>query len=239
MKDIFLADAHLRDPADANYRRMLRFLDEQRGQIRTLYLLGDIFDFWVGYRHVVFSACVPLLDCLRRLRASGAELVYVEGNHDFNLGPYFGDVLGCRILPDGGAVDLDGKKVFIAHGDLANPDDAGYRLLRRFLRSAPTKGLIKLLPPDWTWAIGRWSSNRSSHGHNADQQRWIPEALLLAHARERFAEGFAAVVTGHYHFPLQCTTEQGTMVALGDWIEQYSYATWEEGNFTLHTYEAE
>ncbi len=238
MKDLFLADAHLRDPADANYRLLLTFLEGQRGQIRTLYLLGDIFDFWVGYQHVVFAACVPLLETLRRLRESGTEIVYVEGNHDFHLGAYFRDVLGCRILPDGGAVELDGKKVFLAHGDLANPADSRYRLLRRFLRSAPLKSLIQLVPPDWTWRIARWSSNRSSR-RRAERQLGQTEALLLAHARRRFAEGFTAMVIGHFHIPLQRTTEEGTLIALGDWIEQFSYAEWQDGAFALKSYPPE
>jgi UDP-2,3-diacylglucosamine hydrolase len=71
MRDVFIADAHLLDPADENYRRLLAFLDGLRGETRTLYLLGDIFEFWVGYRHVVFAPYVPLLEALRRLREGG------------------------------------------------------------------------------------------------------------------------------------------------------------------------
>ncbi len=102
MRDIFLADAHLLDPSDANYRRLLAFLDRQRGSVGTLYLLGDIFEFWVGYHHTVFAPYVPLLEALRRLREAGARIVYVEGNHDFHLGPYIEETLGCTVLPDGG-----------------------------------------------------------------------------------------------------------------------------------------
>ena len=133
MKDIFLADAHLLNPADSNYQRLLHFLDSQGEEIRTLYLLGDIFEFWVGYRSAVFSSYVPLLEALRRLRRQGVEIVYVEGNHDFHLGPYFKEELGCRILPDGGSITIDGLKVYIGHGDLVDQEDKGYCLLRRCL----------------------------------------------------------------------------------------------------------
>jgi UDP-2,3-diacylglucosamine hydrolase len=236
MRDVFLADAHLRHPDDANYQRLLQFLQEQQGQIRTLYLLGDIFEFWVGYRHVVFAPYVPLLESLRRLRAAGAEIVYVEGNHDFHMGSYFRDVLGCRVLPDGGAIELGGRRVYLGHGDLANADDRGYRLLRRLLRSPVLRGMISLLPPDWTWGIAQWASRRSRRGGADRQRRWAPEAILLQHARQRFEEGYQVVITGHFHYPLLRVNLQGTLLALGDWIEQYSFAVFENDAFHLDSY---
>lgn len=234
MRDVFIADAHLVDPSDANYRRMLDFLDGLRGNTRTLYLLGDIFEFWVGYRHVVFAPYVPLLEALRRLREAGTTIVCVEGNHDFHLGTYFTDILGCRVLPDGGEALIDGQRVWIGHGDLVNSRDRGYRLLRRVLRSWPMRALMALAPPDWTWTVARWASRQSQKGRPAKELRWVPEAMLADHARQRFAEGYAAVVTGHFHAPLLQQVEGKTLVALGDWIGQYSYAAWEDGAFSLH-----
>lgn len=237
MRDIFIADAHLRRADDRNYQLLVAFLASQRGRLRTLYLLGDIFDFWVGYRHVVFSAHVPLLEVLRELRTEGTEIVYVEGNHDFNVGPFFTQTLGCRVLPDGGAVDLDGRRVLVAHGDLVNPHDTGYRVLRRALRSRPMRLAMALFPPDWTWEIAHWASRQSGKGHAAKRERWVPREMLTSHAIRRFAEGYRAVVTGHFHAPLLEETAEGTILSLGDWITQYSYATWENGAFALHTYE--
>lgn len=236
MRDVFIADAHLLDPADANYRRLLSFLDEQLGRTRTLFLLGDIFEFWIGYRHTVFAPYVPLLESLRRLRDGGTEIVYVEGNHDFHMGPYFEDTLGCRVLPRGGGIELDGRKIYVGHGDLVNPRDRGYRLLRRFLRSPLLHALKNLIPPDWVWGIARWAGGQSRKGHAARNARWVPREMLAEHARPLFAEGYAAVVTGHFHAPLLQETGEGTLLALGDWIDQYSYAVFEDGRFELRTY---
>jgi UDP-2,3-diacylglucosamine hydrolase len=236
MRDVFIADAHLLDPADENYRRLLAFFDELRGETRTLYLLGDVFEFWVGYRHVVFTPYVPLLEALRRLREEGTEIVCVEGNHDFHLGHYFEEVLGCRVLPDGGQVEIDGRQVFIGHGDLVNPLDRSYRLLRRTLRSRPLRWLMQVVHPDWTWGIARWAGRQSRKGHSTTEMRWRPEALLTAHAERRFGEGCEVVVTGHFHIPLLRQTDGRTLIALGDWIDQYSYAVCEGGRFELRTY---
>ncbi len=236
MKDIFIADAHLYDPADANYQALLNFLSENREDIGTLYLLGDVFEFWIGFRYTVFAPYVPLLEALRQLRAAGGKIVFVEGNHDFHLGPYIEEVLGCRVLPDGGIVEIGGKKVYIGHGDLINPQDRGYRILRRFLRSAPVRVVARILPPDWSWAIARCASALSQKTHEAKSVRWAPEDLLENHARQRFAEGCEAVVTGHFHAPLLRRIENKTMISLGDWIDQYSYAVYENGEFSLKTF---
>ncbi len=236
MKDIFLADAHLRHPDDPAYRRLLAFLAEQRGQLRTLYLLGDIFDFWLGFRHTVYAAHVPLLAELRKLREAGTELVCVEGNHDFHLGPYFSEELGARILPDGGAVEIDGQRVYLAHGDLVNAGDRGYRRLRRLLRSSLIRALAQVVHPDWTWGVYCWLEARSSAGKPAKVDRQLPLELLRLHAGERFAAGCQVVVTGHFHIPHHETTAAGTLLSLGGWLEQSAYAVAENGRFTLMTY---
>jgi len=236
MKDIFIADAHLRYPEDENYQRLLQFLDEQGDDLRTLYLLGDIFEFWVGYRHTVFAPYVPLLASLQRLSQRGVKMVFVEGNHDFRVGPYISETLGCQVLPDGGALQLDEQRLFVCHGDLLNPNDRGYRVLRRVLRSGLLGGLIKLLPPDWTWEIARWASRQSQQHRVKKDQTWSPHELFASFAEERFAEGFGVVVSGHFHTPWRMETDKGLFIALGDWISQYSYLVYSNGEFSLRTY---
>ena len=236
MRDIFLADAHLRDPAQPAYRSLLDFLAAQRGRVRTLYLLGDIFDFWLGFRHTVYAPYVPLLQALAEFRAAGAGLVFVEGNHDFHMGPYFTEVLGCRVLPDGGTVEIDGRKVYLGHGDLVNKRDRGYRCLRAVLRSGLVRGLAQVVHPDWTWGIYRWMERRSAAGMAPKLDRPLPIEALRAHARSRFAAGCQTVVTGHFHIPYQETTAEGTFLSLGGWLEESAYAVWEDGELNLARY---
>lgn len=235
MKDVFIADAHLHQPGDANYQKLLAFLAELDGEVRALYLLGDIFQFWVGYRHTVFANYVPLLEALQRLRSMGIELVYVEGNHDFLLGPYFSDRLGCRIVTETALVEIDNLPVLLAHGDLVDPHDFSYRLLRATLRSLPLRLVKELLPPDWLWGVSAWM-NRKSRQQHGRRANWNPAQLLEAHFERQLAAGARAVVTGHFHTPLLRDDPRGTLVALGDWISQYSYAVLENGRFTLHQY---
>jgi len=236
MRAVFLADAHLRQPSDANYRALLAFLAEQEGRTDILALLGDICEFLVGRPGSLLPAYEPLFQALARLQRSGTRLIYVEGNHDFHVAPCFGPSLPCRVLPDGGALELDGRRVLLAHGDLANPADRGYRLLRRVLRSTPVRLLIRTLPPGLTWRIAERCSQASRRSRPEKSRRWPARQILLAFAAARLAEGYQAVVTGHFHQPFQERVDGGELIALGDWITEYSYAVWENDRFRLDSY---
>ncbi|HKL48030.1 MAG TPA: UDP-2,3-diacylglucosamine diphosphatase [Desulfuromonadales bacterium] len=236
MKDVFVADAHLADPASENYRCFLDFLNSLRGETRTLFLLGDIFEFWIGYRHIVFSPYVPVLDALRRLKEAGTEIVYVEGNHDFHVGPYFEKVLEARIFPDGGEIEVDKQILLIVHGDLIDTSDKGYRLLRRLLRSRPFKILKSLIPPDLAWSLAQWGSRQSQKKHSSYNSSRSVEEMISAFGERKLSEGFDGIVSGHFHTPFIQKTPEGTIIALGDWIDQYSYAVLENGAFSLETW---
>ncbi len=237
MRAIFLADAHLCKPSDPNYQAMLAFLEEQCGKTDMLVLLGDIFEFWIGKASVV-AAYVPIIDVLERMHQQGTKLVYVEGNHDFHLGPVFIDRLACQVLPEGGSIELDGKKVFLAHGDLANPADKSYRRLRAFLRSGLIRTLLRLAPNSLTMAIATRGSDKSRKNSGEKRSRWPAREILRPYAEAILAEGYQALVTGHYHHPFQEKLGDGEHIALGDWITQFSYAVYENHTFTLKTYPA-
>jgi len=237
MRAIFLADAHLRKPGDHNYRMMLDFLDEQCGKTDILVLLGDIFEFWIG-KSTVLADHVPLVDALERLHQQGTKLVYVEGNHDFHLGPVFTRRLECQVFPDGGSIELDGKKIFLAHGDLANPNDLGYRRLRKFFRSSLVRILIRTLPNSLLLRIGARAGYESKKNYGGERTRWPAREVLIPYAEAILATGQQAVVTGHFHQPFHEKLGDGELIALGDWITQFSYAIYADQSFTLTSYQA-
>lgn len=233
MRAIFLADAHLRQPQDQNYRKMLSFLEQQR-DLDGLFLLGDIFEFWLGYRHLAFTNYIPLLEQLRRLRMSGTRLFFVEGNHDFNLGPYFSDTLECTIIRDQQMIDWGGQKLLLCHGDLLL-NDPGYQRLRAFWRSRLVRMLARIIHPDPVWEFGIWLSNKGRR-HQGQDQRWDPSPLLLPFASQQFAAGADLVFCGHFHHPLLHEEQGRHLVAVGDWISQFSYAELLDGRISLHSY---
>lgn len=235
MRAIFLADAHLCVPSDPNYQTLLNFLDEQCGKTDMLVLLGDIFEFWIGKATVV-DAYVPVINLLERMYRQGTKLVYVEGNHDFHLGPVFTDRLACQVLPESGSIEFDGKKIFLAHGDLANPEDKSYRRLRTFLRSSLIRTLLRLAPNRLTMAIASRGSKNSRSNAAERRRRWPARDILRPYAEAILSKGYQALVTGHYHQPFHEKLGDGEHIALGDWITQFSYAVYENHAFTLKSY---
>ena len=239
MRAIFLADAHLKDEQDENYRLLLRFLDEQCNSIDALFILGDLFEFWLGQRATAFPQYRPVLEKLRQLRAAGIAIHYFEGNHDFHLGRYFTKTIGATVYRSAAILKLDGRKVYACHGDQINHLDIGYRLLRLTLHSRAVGILSHLVPPKITSWIAAWMARSSKRKYRSREARWNYRTILRNFAARRFADGCDTVITGHFHIPLLEQPDSpgnGITVSLGDWIHRYSYAEWDNGSIRLMTY---
>ena len=233
MRAIFLADAHLRHPQDHNYQQLLKFLGQQEN-LDGLFLLGDLFEFWIGYRHLAFTNYIPLLERLRQLVDQGTRLYFVEGNHDFNLGPYFSDTLHCTIITDQQMVEWDSRKLHLCHGDLLNPDRS-YHLMRSLWRSGLIRILAKIIHPDLVWSLAIFLSNLSRKKHPTDCN-WDPSPLVLPYAQKQFDQGCDAVLCGHFHQVVNREIDGKQVIVLGDWIKQFSYAEMRDGQFELKNF---
>ena len=239
MRKVFIADAHLKRETDENYRLLLEFLQGLPGDIDTLFILGDLFEFWIGYPEVPFAHYLPILEELRQLHEKGIEIVYFEGNHDFHMGPFFEDILKARIFKGPATLDFAGQKVYLCHGDQINKADHGYRALRFLLHNQLTRCLIPLVPPAAASFIAERMARQSRGNHHVRRARWDYEALARNFAAARFKEGYDAVILGHFHLPLfEQTAIEGirTLLSIGDWITHYSYGEWENGVFSLKRY---
>lgn len=233
MKAIFLSDAHLRDVRDENYRHLLEFLNQQQ-DLDALFLLGDIFELWLGYEHLVFSAYVPLLEQLRRLSDRGTRLFYVEGNHDFSLGPYFSDTLNCHIITEEELICWDSRNILVCHGDLISPTPA-YLRLRKFWRSRFIKVLARIIHPDLVWKFGLWLSEKSLQQRPVNK-KYDPTRWLHHHAANQTPATWDLMICGHFHFPVLLEQENRQILALGDWQTQGSYAELVDGRITIKNY---
>ncbi|MBJ6799499.1 UDP-2,3-diacylglucosamine diphosphatase [Geomonas propionica] len=237
MRKIFIADAHLRSPQDRNYQTLVRFLDTLPADTDTLYLLGDIFEFWIGNPQPVYGHYREIVECLKRVRARGVRIVYFEGNHDFHLGGFFRNELQAEVHPGGAETEIGGRKVCLCHGDQVNRADYHYRALRFLLHSPLVKALVPVFPRQITDRIAVNLSQRSSRQHDSRKSRWDYRRILEGFARERFAAGCDLVVTGHFHLPMEVRDGERVFVALGDWITHYSYAQWTEAGLTLERFD--
>lgn len=237
MRKVFIADAHLRKPEDFNYRTLLKFLDGLKGNTDVLYILGDLFEFWIGYGKIPFTQYLPVLEMLRQIRESGTHIVYFEGNHDFHMGPFFEKTLQAEIHRGPRILAINGKKVYLCHGDQIIDNDYGYRVLRFLLHNALTGLLLPLVPYRLTSSVADSMSRLSTGNHGERNRKWDYAAILRNFAAGRFESGCDAVISAHFHTPHMdhANTEKGEkiLLSLGDWKTQFSYGEWTGDSLAL------
>ena len=243
MKTLLLSDVHL-DVGPESRERMAEFAALLRtfpGKgVGRLIILGDLFDFWFEYRHVIFSGYFDVLQALAELRDRGIELHLVCGNHDFWAGRFLRDHLNFAIYQESVEMDFGGRRALLIHGDGINPQDWRYRLYKRFARARLIIGLFRRLHPDRAMNIARWVSRKSSQrSWVADPAKGAEAAALRAYAQGVIARGQAdIVVCGHAHAPAieECPALSGTglYVNTGDWMYHRTYVEWNGEDFGLH-----
>jgi UDP-2,3-diacylglucosamine hydrolase len=237
MKSVFLSDAHLKSRKDKGYEYLLSFFDSIRGDTENLFIVGDFFDFWFCDDKIVYPDFRPMVDKILELNEEGVKVSLFEGNHDFFLADYF-EQHGIKIFPGEATIDLDRKKIFVSHGDTVSTSNKSYLLLRRFLRSRFFYRLQKAIPAPILWKISTITS-KMSRRHFAKSPAGIAESMKIFSIK-KFDDGYDAVVLGHCHQPiLEQYMNNGrvtTFAALGDWINHFSYLTYDKGKFILSSY---
>lgn len=133
MATLFISDLHLSGERPETIRLFLDFLAGEARQAEALYILGDLFEAWLG-DDVILPEYQPVLDALRRLSDSGIAIQVMHGNRDFLLGERFAALTGCRLVDDPQVIDLYGTPTLLMHGDLLCSDDHAYQALRVQLR---------------------------------------------------------------------------------------------------------
>lgn len=240
MRRVFIADAHLEKPDDINYRTLLRFLDGLKGNTNTLFIMGDLFEFWIGYKNIPFTHYLPVLTMLRQLAESGTRIIYFEGNHDFHMGPFFEEILKAKIHCNPTIFTIDDKNVYLCHGDQVISSDYGHRFLRFLLHGSLTRRLLPLVPYRITSIIAQLMSHRSRKNHAGRSRKWDYLEIMKNFADSRFRSGCDVVIAGHFHYPYidraKFDDREKVLLCLGDWKTHFSYGEWSEGRLELKTY---
>jgi UDP-2,3-diacylglucosamine hydrolase len=232
---IFVSDAHFtgRDPEAMEV--FLRFLDSEKKQMGHLVILGDLFEFFFGFKNFflnekasVFTDYLPVFLKLQSLFHEGIRIKYFEGNHDFFLHSFFSEQFKMEVdvYPKGGEERLGGKRAFIAHGDLSNPKQWTYRIFRSILKNQWTYRLIHFVGPRFSRQIAQKLSDLSYQKYH-DHVQTTPPPAFKAFAHQKFIEGFDIVILAHSHFPEEVEEWRGKNRCLyfnvGDWMVHRSF----------------
>jgi UDP-2,3-diacylglucosamine hydrolase len=233
----FISDLHLHPARPATNQRFLGFLEDIQGNADALYILGDLFEAWVGDDHPEPSYA-PVKRALKRCNETGTPVFLLHGNRDFLLGEQFAIETGCTLLEDPTRIDLYGTRTLLMHGDALCTDDTDYQALRARVRDPEWQRGALALPLGERLELAAQARELSalSNDTKGDEIMDVNHQEVL---RMFVSHDVSLLIHGHTHRPgvhqLAYAGRELRRIVLGAWYEQGSVLHAEEGNLELRS----
>jgi len=235
MATLFISDLHI----DASCRQIIRqfteFLQTEARAADALYILGDLFDSWVG-DDAPDAGQSAAIAAIKSLTASGVPCFVMHGNRDFLLGPKFCADTGARLLSDPVIVTLYGEPVLVMHGDALCTDDRPYQRLRATVRDADWQRQFLALSVAARRTLAG-AARTGSQAHMASMEDAITDVNAESVAAALRAAGTSILLHGHTHRPgIQSLSVDGrecVRIVLGDWHNEGSLLRWDSSGHEL------
>ncbi len=239
-----MSDLHLDAGRPELTAIFLRFLADCPGRVDELFLLGDIFEAWIGDDDDA-PWLVTVLEALRRAGDAGVRTHFQHGNRDFLLGKSFAARAGMTLLPDVQPLELGGVATILCHGDALCTDDTDYQAFRARSRDPAWQAQILAMPLEARRELARQLRQESVDG----QQRRLAEGGVLADVNEATVRdcmrghGAARLIHGHTHRPgvhaVALDGGHGERVVLADWrVDGEVLEVLPDGSFQRHALRA-
>jgi UDP-2,3-diacylglucosamine hydrolase len=238
MTTLFISDLHLDGARPDITDQFLEFLRDEASRAERLYILGDLFEAWIGdddpdpdKRRVI--------EALRALTSGGVRCFVMQGNRDFLLGSRFCSETGTQLIADGTIVAVTGRKVLLMHGDTLCTDDHAYQRLRRIVRNPIVQWILRSLSLAQRQRLAeRMRAGSKAHIEAADKSMpYVMDVNGDAVADAFRAAGVDCLIHGHTHRPaihkLNVDGKECTRIVLGDWYEQGSVLRWGPQGYEL------
>lgn len=238
---VFVSDLHLNSPSDERYQSFLWLLKKWMGPkmleipthqtaITHLFLLGDIFDLWIGSHSFFVNKHKSLVNEIGRLLEEGVEVHYFEGNHDLHLERFWQKRLGVQVHSEPRVVSLGNYYFYLEHGDAFDPSDKGYTFLRWFLRTPMLRFLIYSLPSFLVLWLGQRASC-TSRGYTTKVKKISDKELIhrlkLHGERLVLQHDIDFIINGHVHLPCEVDIpnprKKVKSINLGSWLGEKKY----------------
>ncbi|WP_133718509.1 UDP-2,3-diacylglucosamine diphosphatase [Methylocaldum gracile] len=236
---LFISDLHLSVTRPEITQRFLRFLKRRASDAERLYVLGDLFDAYLGDDDN-FSPNREVKSAFRQLTDSGIKVYFQHGNRDFLLGESFARETGIRLLADYEVIDLFGVSTLITHGDLLCTDDVQYQRARERIRTEAWKQAA-LSKPLWLRRMyARWyrfKSRLDKRGKTAEIMDVNPEAVRETMSRY----GVDQLIHGHTHRPaiheFEIENKRCRRFVLPEWGDGETVLCWSQEGFRTEAIE--
>jgi UDP-2,3-diacylglucosamine hydrolase len=229
MATLFISDLHLEADRPEIGEQFLAFLAGPARDADALYILGDLFEAWVGDDDPS-SYYADMKDAIRELAGSGVPVYFMHGNRDFMIGERFATETGVTLLPDPYPVELYGEKVLLSHGDYLCTDDIEYQKVRAMTRNPEWQAMMMSKPLEERLAFAR-QAREQSRAHSASMTEEIADVNEDAVEKAIREHGVEILLHGHTHrpavHPFHVDERPVHRIVLGDWYEQGSMVEWD------------
>jgi UDP-2,3-diacylglucosamine hydrolase len=234
-KIYFASDNHLGAPTkEASFPREKKFvawLDQIKEDAAAIFLLGDLFDFWMEFKTVVPKGFTRTLGKLAEISDSGIPIYYFVGNHDLWMNGYFEEELNIPVYHEPKEFTFNDKTFFIGHGDGLGPGDKGYKRMKKVFTNPFCKWLFRWLHPDLGVRMAQHLSVKNKLISGDDDAKFLGEEneWLVQYCKRKLADKHRDFfVFGHRHLPLNIDlNENSQYINLGDWIQYYTYGVFD------------
>jgi UDP-2,3-diacylglucosamine hydrolase len=234
-KIFFASDFHLGVPDHATSlereKRIVKWLDAVKDEAHTIYLLGDIFDFWFEYRHTIPKGFVRLQGKLAELSDAGIPIVFFTGNHDMWMFDYFPKEFGIPIYREPQELRVGNQKLLIGHGDGLGPGDKTYKIIKKFFNSSLCQWLFARIHPNLGITIANKWSKQSRISNMKREEKFEGEEgeYLWVYCNEiERVDHHDFYIFGHRHLSLDLKIGQSSRyINLGEWVHFNSYAEYD------------
>ena len=246
-KVYFASDQHFGAPTPKESKireeKFIRWLDEIKTDAQVLFLMGDLFDFWHEWKHVVPKGFIRVLGKIAELKDAGIEIYFFVGNHDLWMKNYFEQELGIPVYFEKKYYEISGKHFLLAHGDGLGPGDKGYKRMKKLFTNPLAQWFFRWLHPDIAMKMAIYFSTKNKMISGVEDQKFLGEEkeFLIIYSKEKLkTEKIDYFVYGHRHLPmildLKVNENQAKYVNLGDWISYFTYGVFDGDTFELKEY---
>jgi UDP-2,3-diacylglucosamine hydrolase len=235
MTTLFISDLHLDDRRPETTELFLGFLEREAAAAEALYILGDLFEFWLG--DDVPSRCsVQVAGAVSKLSNQGLACYFQHGNRDFLLQKEYANKAGFQLLPEEHVVDLYGERVLLMHGDSLCSDDVPYQQFRAMVRNPAWQEDFLAKSPQERLQVALQARDASAeHKGNVSMDIMDVNQVEVISAFQR--HDLERMIHGHTHRPathtLNINGQSAQRIVLGDWYEQGSVLRVSPGRYDL------
>jgi len=197
---LFISDLHLSPAIPNTVAGFERFIAGKAGEAGAVYILGDLFEYWIGDDMLATPFAQGVAATLRSLAQRGIALYLMQGNRDFQLGKRFAETAGGILLPDPTVIEAFGRPIVLAHGDALCTADAAYQRFRRISHSRAGRRFFLSWPLRWRLALAERMRNKS-HTTWTSERMAIADVTPDAVAALFRSSGTVTMIHGHTHLP--------------------------------------